>query len=180
MKFQRNTIILVISAALLGGFVYFSEVKQPSTSGPTATESKDPIFDFEEGQIQALQVKTASQTLSFERDKEENWQLKSPQSGRADDASVAFLLNLLTTTSKERPLQVEPDQTSDFGFDQPLATVTVTLEDGNTHTVILGGKDFSGGSIYAQVDPPQVDPSQTDPSQAAPESLEIVLVPNTF
>ncbi|NET40003.1 MAG: hypothetical protein F6K19_49975 [Cyanothece sp. SIO1E1] len=46
--------------------------------------------------------------------------------------------------------------------------------------LVLLGKDFSGGSIYAQVDPPQVDPSQTDPSQAAPESLEIVLVPNTF
>ncbi|WP_353258786.1 hypothetical protein [Prochlorothrix hollandica] len=97
------------------------------------------------------------------------WQLVQPLPGPANDGSVAFLLNLLVTGASDRTLEVSADRAPEFGFDQPFATITVTLKDGSSHRLVLGSPDFNRTALYAQVDPPE-----------APTTLTVRLIPITF
>jgi hypothetical protein len=161
MKLQRTPLILLILALALGGFVYFYEVKG-APQREAAKESSKKLFAFEEGQVQALTVKTPEQTLRFERASEAQaksmgspWVMKEPTENPASEASVAYLLNLLATGKSERTLTASANQKSEFGFDKPTATIEVRLNNQNTHQLILGKTDFNGSSYYAQTDPPK-------------------------
>jgi hypothetical protein len=96
--------------------------------------------------------------------------MKKPQDKPADEAAIAFLLNLLATSKSPRTLSVEPQRQKEFGFDQSPGTVEVTLQNQQRHRLVLGGQDPTESFIYAQVDPP----AQTQ------TSLPVVLVPTAF
>jgi hypothetical protein len=153
MKLPKMTMALVTVAVVLGGVVAIMQIQDSSQSEELA-EQGDRIFQFEEGQVQQFTVKTADQTLAFAKDDGGTWQMTEPEEAIADAASVAYLLNLLATGSSERTLTVPAADQSEFGLDEPLATVTATLEDDTTHTLILGDYDFNGIYLYAQADPP--------------------------
>lgn len=170
MKFKLSTLILVGIALALGGGVYFWERQ----GGPTQSEktAAQPIFTFQEDQVQAFTIKTRQQTLSFVRtgDKAKTaWLMKAPTQATASDASVAYLLNLLATARSDRSLTVPASQRRDFGLAQPLATVDVKLNNQEMHQLVLGHPNFNQSSLYAQVDPP-----------ATSESLKVLLVPTAF
>lgn len=74
MKFQRSTIILLFGALLMGGaFYYYQTLFIPAQEARDAFARK--IFKFKEEDVQAIFVKTQSQTLRFERASE----LSTPQ-----------------------------------------------------------------------------------------------------
>ena len=62
MKFQKTPLILLFSALLLGGYVYFSELKKGPQPQIAQIEAK-PIFAFKEAEIQAFTAKS-DRTLS--------------------------------------------------------------------------------------------------------------------
>lgn len=97
MKLQRTTLILLLLALGLGGFVYFYEI-QGATQRQEAKNQAQQIFSFAEEQVKSFTVKTKGQTLEFEREEKSGkstWQMKAPSETPASDASVAYLLDLL-------------------------------------------------------------------------------------
>ena len=161
MKFQRSTLILVGVAFLLGAGVLIAE-SQRSQSPPSATqsESTEPILTFEEADVASLTVDRGDETLAFEQDDDGNWQMTAPDDAIAEPGAIAFLLSRLNTDSPLQTVTMTADQATDFGFDAPVGIVTVTLEDGTEHELILGGPDFSGGANYAVVDPEPWPPAE--------------------
>jgi hypothetical protein len=154
MKFQRSTVILVGVALLLGAGVLIAESQRART--PETAELGDnqaPILDFAETDVATLMVERAGETLVFERDEQDTWQMVEPETSPAEPGAVAFLLSRLNTDAPLQMVTMGPDQVSEFGFTTPLGTATVTLKDGTKHVLILGGEDFSGNANYAVIDP---------------------------
>jgi hypothetical protein len=151
MKIKPTTLFLVMGALLLGGVVMVAGNPRPSQQTENNQEQK--LFAFEEKQAQALTVKTQLRLLKFERDKSGKWQMLEPDKVAASDPSIAYVLNLLNGNSDRTFTAPAADQQS-FGFQQPLATIDVTLTDQKTHRLLLGGYDFNRSFIYALVDPP--------------------------
>jgi hypothetical protein len=197
MQLQRGTIVLLLLALSLGGAVYWLERRRPAQ--PEASSSQDqPIFSFQEDQVQALQIETPQQVLGFVRGSEAatpvpevpaasgevpqlpdlpqttDWRMQQPVQAPAQDASVAYLLNLMATARADRTLRVPTSRRGEFGFDKPLATVKVTLQDQTHHQLVLGQFNFDQSYLYAVADPPA---SLTDPSA---QTLEVLLVPTVF
>ena len=152
MKLHPMTWILVIVAALLGGFVYFSEVRGSSQTEENQTESAS-LFGFEEKQVQRFRVKTRLHNLLFERDAAGKWQMLEPDKVPASDASIAYLLNLLATQERDRVITVKREDEKDYGLDQPISTIYLTLNNGEAHKLVIGGYDFNRSNLYAQADP---------------------------
>lgn len=188
MKLQRTPLILLLLALALGSVVTAMEfsrsAKQPQ-AGQTPTE---PLFGFKESDVKVLRLTTPNQTLLFEKapataavsPKEAarslpsitstEWQMRQPEKTQANDAHVAFLLNLLATGSRLKTLQAAPDKAAEFGLDKPSAIAEVTLANQTTHRLRLGKPNFDRSGIYAQIDPP-----------AQPGAmLSVVLVPIDF
>lgn len=167
MKLKPSTLALLAAALLLGGVVYYVQ------SQPTPQEQQEAaqkLFSFEEGQVQAFKLVQAEQTLSFQKDAGDVWQMIAPEQTTANDASVAYLLNLLATGQRDRTLTVPAADAQTYGFNAPLATIEVTLQDGKQHRLILGSDNFSGTALYAQVDPPAT----------ASQTLQVALVSQDF
>lgn len=164
MKLQRTTLILLVLALGLGGFVYLYEIKG-ATQRQEAKAKEQQIFSFEEEQVQSFTVKTKEQTLSFERgDKSSKlkWLMKAPSQTPASDASVSYLMNLLVKGKSDRTIQVPAAQLREYGLDQPQATIVVKLNNQKTHQLILGKPVFNSNFLYAQADPPGLAAGNVD------------------
>jgi len=177
MKLQRTTLILIVLALGLGGFVYFHEIKvEPQRQAAKAKQGK--LFSFEKEQIQAFTIKNPEQTLKFERVNQQPgdekrispWQMKFPLDVPASDPSVSFLLNWLVDAKSDRTLTVSADDLQEYGLDKPQAKIEVTLKNQETHELILGKPNFNKSFLYAEADPPVNKPQQR----------EVVLVPMDF
>ena len=92
MKLQRTTVSLLVTAMLLGGVVYFSELQRAQNQETTKT-TKEPIFSFKEDEIQSVTINQGEKVLEFERVSRQltNWRMKQPKDAPASDAAVAFL-----------------------------------------------------------------------------------------
>ncbi len=154
MKLPRTTLILILLALGLGGFVYFYEIRG-ATVREEIKEQKQKIFSFAEDDVQALTVKTNKLTLNLERNPESSnpkWLIKSPISGPANDAIVSYLMDLLVKGNSDRTLSTPAKQLGEFALDPPQATINITLKNRQNHQLILGKSNFNGRFLYAQAD----------------------------
>ncbi|MDF5740335.1 MULTISPECIES: DUF4340 domain-containing protein [unclassified Nostoc] len=155
MKLPRTTLILILLALGLGGFVYFYEIRG-ATVREEIKEQKQQIFSFAADDVQSLTVKTKKLTLNLERSPESSnlkWLIKSPVSGPANDAIVSYLMDLLVKGKSERTLSTPAKELGEFALDQPQATINITLKNRQSHQLILGKSNFNGRFLYAQTDP---------------------------
>ena len=174
MKLLQVPLTLMATAAALVGVVYFVEFHRPTTSpqatGPqTSVSTATPrLFEFQERDIQGLSIKTVATTVVLEKGK--TWMVRSASPVvPANEAVVAFLTNLLMSP-RERVLQVPSSRRSEFGLDQPLATIEITTINQQRHSLILGRLNFDRTGLYALVDP-SLDPNV---------DLSIMVVPTSF
>ncbi|MBD2346815.1 DUF4340 domain-containing protein [Anabaena subtropica] len=155
MKLPRTTLILVLLALGLGGFVYFYEIRG-ATQREEVKENQQQIFSFAEDDVQFITVTTQKLTLNLERNSQSNnpkWLLKSPVSEPGNDAIVSYLMDLLVKGRSINTLPTPVNQIAEFGLDQPQATIKINLKNQKTHQLILGKPDFNRRFVYAQADP---------------------------
>ncbi len=177
MKLQRTTLILILLALGLSGFVYFYEI-QGAQQRETAKAKEGQIFSFEEEQIQSFTITTLQQTLKVERVNQKlgkdsplsQWQMKAPIDTPASDASVSYLLNLLVKGKSDRAFPTLANQLQEYGLDNPQATVDVKLKNQQNHRLILGKRDYNGNFLYAQA----------DPTDNKTQQRQVLLVPVSF
>jgi Domain of unknown function (DUF4340) len=154
MKLQRTSFGLLVAAALLAGIVAVYEQQQKTSR--TATNVDQPasqrVFEFDETAIALVTIETRRPPVTIER-VDGQWRLSAPLKVPANEATVAFLTNLLTTTQRDRTLNVSPDRAAEFGLDQPLGTISITLADQTKHKLVLGKPSFDRTFFYALIDP---------------------------
>ncbi|MEH2145984.1 DUF4340 domain-containing protein [Nostoc sp.] len=154
MKLPRTTLILILLALGLGGFVYLYEIRG-ATVREEINEQKQQIFSFAEDDVQSLTVKTKKLTLNLERSSESSnpkWLIKSPISAPANDAIVSYLMDLLVKGKSERALSTPVKELGEFALDQPQATINIILKNRQSHQLILGKSNFNKRFLYAQAD----------------------------
>jgi hypothetical protein len=166
--------MLLVSALLLGGVVYYSEIQRTQKQEAVKT-TKPQIFYFKEDEIKSLTIYIDEETLELERvsgKSTDYWQMKMPKDVPASNAAVAFLVNLLVNGKSERRFTVPATQNKlqEYGLDKPLATIRVEMKNQQIHRLILGKPDFNRSFLYAQA----------DPSNQTPQPLEVLLVPIDF
>ena len=180
MKLLRTPLLLMAAAAGLAGVVYGIEFHRPPTRSqtpvsPTTATSPARLFEFQEREIQGLSIKTGETTVVLE--KEKTWMVRSPlPMVPASEAVVAFLTNLLMSP-RERVIQVPAMRRSEFGLDQPLATIEITTVNQQRHSLILGRLNFDRTGLYALVDP-SVNPNADLSVMVVPTSFESAVMRN--
>jgi len=152
---QKTTLVLVLIALGLGGYVYFYEIRSPSQE-KIATESQQSLFSFTEEDVQRLEIeKETGETFEFVRleTTASSWRMKRPEGAPAEEGVIVFLLDLLVKESSSKTFTVEANQLENYGLDNPLATINVELQDQIKHQVLLGNPTFDEKQIYAQINP---------------------------
>lgn len=172
MKLKRNTWLLLFVATILGGWVYFYEIRgQAERTQIEATQQQ--IFNFPEEAIAKIVIDRPNQTLEFVRTGNPNqlWQMKQPEDVPASDATVSFLVDLLVRGDRDRAFTVPVSQLDQYGLDNPQTKITVELNNNQTHQIVLGRSNINDKSLYAQTDLSQKTNNQ---------ETEILLVPKNW
>ena len=154
MKLPKTTLILILLALGLGGFVYFHEIKGKNQQTEIKIQ-KQKIFAFTADDVQSLTIKIKETTLQLERrntSEKPQWEIKSPISALANDAIVSYLMDLLVDGKSERTVLISSAELSEFGLDKPVATIDIKLKNQESHQLILGKGDFNNQFLYAQAD----------------------------
>jgi Domain of unknown function (DUF4340) len=169
MKLKLKTILLLAIALLSVGSIYFwDKNRTPATQSGLDKPTGTALFTIKETDINRLEIQAQNGKITLER-QSKGWQILAPKPGPADEATVAFLLNLLATGRSERSLSAESSQLQQFGLDKPATTVTLQLKDNKTHQLRLGTQNFDQSSIYASVDTP-----------ASSSKVSVALLPTSF
>src|SRR5205085_5055429 len=101
--------------------------------------------------ITAITLTRAGQTIALEN-QDNKWIIKQPVNGAADQTTVDSLVNSLADARVERNLTASANEMKSYGLNEPAVTIEVKLKNGESHRVRLGSKDFSGLSVYSQLD----------------------------
>jgi Domain of unknown function (DUF4340) len=148
MKFQRSTIILLFGALLMGGaFYYYQTLFIPAQEAKEAFARK--LFKFKEEDVQALFVKTQSQTLRFERAsdlstpqnlwlmqilevaevKEEKPSPKATPQATANPEEIPGETTAETETTEETGAEITAETTEETGAETPAETAEETVNE---------------------------------------------------
>lgn len=170
MKLQRSTLILMSIALGLAGYVYISNI-QRTTQQQIIQEAEKQIFSFSRDEVKSVTVTTPEQIITAERipanenPEQSPWRLTQPVETPANQATVDFLLNQLVVDQSIpedpsiglRRLTISEEELPKYGLDSPENIVEVTLNNDQTYKLSLGGKDFSGRSVYGQTQTPETE-----------------------
>ncbi len=167
---QTKTLILVATAAVLGGSLYVLQEQLPPPATEEVATPSEPLFAVQESEITNLVIRQGSEILKLKRDEAGAWQILEPIEKAAETGTVVFLLNLLSTVRVDKSLSVPLAEVQDFGLAEPQAAIEFTTTDQVNHRLLLGGLTFDQNQLYAQADPPLIP---TDP-------LSVVVVPLQF
>jgi len=142
---RRNTLILAVLLAALGGYVYFFE------------RAKDPkserLLDFKADEAAGIDLAYPERTIQLRKDATGKWKITQPFQAAADDSAVRNLIAALAAADVKRTLEKKPGAADlkSFGLDPPAATATLTLKSGLTlPQLAVGAKTPLGDSAYVR------------------------------
>ncbi len=175
---KRRTILLLVSAIALLGGVILLEGNQSLREGDVSTADQaadsalradgEQMLPFGEDAVESLEVERPADTIAFEKSDEDTWRMVEPDQALAEPGAIAFLLNQITNPSAHT-LTAEPNNLTEFGLDDPTATINLVAE-GKSYQLNVGGKDFTGDQLYVQV----IEPDSS--SDAPTETVKVHLV----
>jgi hypothetical protein len=149
---NKSTLIILFAAVVLGVTVYYLEIKPGRTRDDNESETKTKsAFDFKREDVAGIDINRAGQTVKLDN-KDGKWTITQPVDTAADQSTANSIVDSMTGAKAERNLTATPDEIKSFGLAEPAVSVDIRLKDGKAHHVRLGTKDFSGTSVYAQVD----------------------------
>src|SRR5207302_1169405 len=147
---KRSTGIVFLVAVALAAFVYFYEVRR-KPAGDTSSASSKPAFSLTSSDVKQIKIQRAGAAMNFER-KSDGWYMTQPRSLRAETSALDGIASELSFVSVDRTFPATPDNLNSFGLKDPTVTLDFTLNNGTSHEMRFGSKDFSASSIYALID----------------------------
>ena len=148
---KKNTLILLLLAAVLGIAVYFLEIRDGKPRDEATADTSKPAFDIKREDIASITVNRSGQSVTLE-ERDGKWLISQPLNATADQSTVDSLISSITGARIERSLPASEDDRKTFGLAEPAVTLDLKLKGGQEHKIQLGNKDFSGLSVYGIVD----------------------------
>lgn len=147
MRWQTQALLAVVLVAL-GGFYYLWEIRwAPDREKAEALKGRALAADAKD--VTEIVFTRGAETVRLKREGE-GWQLVEPVRSRAHRGNAEAALATLVSAKIDREIAAQPATLAEFGLDKPAAEVTLTLKDGKTLSVSLGGKNPTGVWVYAR------------------------------
>jgi len=147
----KKTIVILIIAFLLGGYIYFFDRKEPGTAERIKQGKK--VFQLKFQDVEQLQIKKGKKIILLKRkENSAQWQIKKPLEAKANKSRVENILLRLKYLKFKRRLQAEKDKPlnrKDFGLEKPRMEVTLWVKK-KPRTLTIGDETPDKQNIYVQ------------------------------
>ncbi|HKQ78167.1 MAG TPA: DUF4340 domain-containing protein [Blastocatellia bacterium] len=147
---KRNTLILLLIAAVALVAVYFIEVR-PGKPRDEEPEKSRPAFKFNREDVTGISVVRGGQTVNLEN-QNNKWVITQPVSAAADESALNSIIGDLVSARIENEFPPSGGDLKQYGLSEPAVKLEVKLKNGETHRVEIGSKDQFGSSAYVKID----------------------------
>src|SRR5262245_30107424 len=148
---KRNTLILLLIAAVAGMAAYFIEGKSGKSRDEEPDKTKPSAFKFNREDVAGITLHRGGQTINLEN-QNKKWVITQPVNTVADESAVNSLVGDLVSARVERDFAPAGGDWKQYGLSEPAVKLEVKLKNGETHRVELGSKDEISLAAYAKVD----------------------------
>ena len=138
------------------------EAEESISSGTDSTEGSESS-ETESSETESSETK-ASETKASETE-DEQWVCDNDPELKLNTSKITTMLGCITSITASEKFDADTD-VSDFGFDTPQNTITMTTDD-NTYTIVVGAKNAMLSQYYIKVNDDVYLSSTTIPSQFA-------------
>jgi uncharacterized protein DUF4340 len=145
----RNLGIVAAAFLALGAYVYFYEIRGEKQR-EEASEKEKKLFQFEQKDIAALTIRTASDEFVLQKDKDA-WKITKPIEGKADKSTADSVAIDMASAKMDRAIEEPNIDWKKYGLDPPAVKLSTKLNDGKTYAIELGEKDFTDSSVFARI-----------------------------
>src|SRR5262245_53448460 len=139
---KRNTLILLLIAAVVGVSVYFIEGRS-SKPADEGAEKAPTAFKFNREDITGISLVRGDKTINLEN-QNNKWVITQPVNAAADESAVNPIVGDLVSARVESEFPPSGGDLKQYGLSAPAVKLEVKLKNGSTHRVQIGLKDQNG------------------------------------
>lgn len=141
----RNTIIVLILLAVLGGYSLLILLGSRPVPPPT-------LLNVDARHISAIDLRYPDSELQLTRNPNHTWSILKPIKTDGDQTSVDGLTETIANAKLTRTIEEKPDSLRPFGLDQPAVTVRVTSDDkGALPALLVGHVSPVSSGVYVKL-----------------------------
>ena len=144
-----STLILLVIALGLGGYLYFVESERP-VSDPDA---KKQVFTYDAAKINQVQIKSSGgDVTALRKGADDTWTIVQPVNAPGDRNSISDVVTNLSKLEEQRVVDENAADLKAYGLAEPRIDVTFQLDgDKEPKRILLGEKTPSSSGTYAKL-----------------------------
>lgn len=149
MKKKGLPLLIGIVVLVFLTVAYVILVKHNTETVEEVEDTTVKMFDLENEDVAALQftLDGKEETFTLEGD---TWSLASDAAFEVDSSKMSTLLDTVTGMAASRKLENVTDL-SEYGLDEPVQTLVLTMADGTVYTICWGGTNDVTGDDYVYI-----------------------------
>jgi hypothetical protein len=146
----RSTLILLVLALGLGGYLYFVESKREVG---TETAKAKVFANTDAAKINQLEVKSdTGERTGLKKGANDTWSIVQPVEAPADRNNVSDIVTNLANLEEEREVDPNASDLKTYGLAEPRIDVTFHVEgDKEPKRILFGDKTPAGTGMYAKL-----------------------------
>lgn len=149
MKKKGLPLLIGIVVLVFLTVAYVILVKHNTETAEEVEDTTVKMFDLENKDVAALRftLDGKKETFTLEGD---TWSLASDATFEVDSSKMSTLLDTVTGMAASRKLE-EVTDLSEYGLDEPVQTLVLTMADGTVYTICWGGTNDVTGDDYVYI-----------------------------
>lgn len=149
MKKKGLPLLIGIVVLVFLTVAYVILVKHNTETVEEVEDTTVKMFDLENEDVAALRftLDGKEETFTLEGD---TWSLASDAAFEVDSSKMSTLLDTVTGMAASRKLENVTDL-SEYGLDEPVQTLVLTMADGTVYTICWGGTNDVTGDDYVYI-----------------------------
>jgi hypothetical protein len=144
-----STLILLVIALGLGGYLYFVESERPVAD----PDAKKQVFTYDSAKINQVQIKSSGgEVTALHKGANDTWTIVQPVNAPADRNSISEVVTNLSKLEEQRVVDENAADLKAYGLAEPRVDVTFHVEgDKEPKRILLGEKTPSSSGTYAKL-----------------------------
>ena len=144
-----STLILLVVALGLGGYLYFVESERPVAD----ENAKTKVFTYDAAKINQLHVKSRTgEVTALRKDAKDVWTIVQPANAPADRNTVSDLVTNLANLEEQRIVDENAADLKAYGLAEPVVDVTFHVDgEKEPKRILLGDKTPASSGTYAKL-----------------------------
>jgi len=146
---------LVIATGLfcvLAGLIFWSNKHKAAEEAKPPASTTPQVLHLNQADVTGISIAKKGGAAVVLQKTGNDWRLTEPKSYPVDTDSVTSFLQSVSSVDADSVVEDRPADIAQFGLAQPSVTVTLTMKDGKTRTLLIGDDAPTGGDVYAKTE----------------------------